>query len=709
MSNLGYRSSMTFSKCRELATVRSQNRSTDMPLLLRSGMSCWRKEGSPIRIRPAVGSLALAVALLLGLALPLAAQSPDGLLWGQETGIRIQTLALTEDGGRVAVGSRDNMLRVFDGEGNLLWQFEAENSILGVDISPDGLWLAVASEDRFVYLLDGKGNMLWQFKAARPMNHSAVARDGSLVAATSDDLTVYVLDGEGNLVWLEELGIGVQAVDIYGSGEQARVVVGSYDGLITIYSRTGKALLQAGLDYRVQSVSVTPNGTRILAGSVDGSAILLNGANGNEIWRFEAEDAIVSVALSADGLSALVGSEDGSAYLLANDGSLTHRFRQEADVLSVALAGDGSRLAIGTVAGAARYYDRTAALTGAAQSTAQRQRLLVVLAVVLALLILLATWAARNTTAGQQIYQRSAAGPVALLQTMWSARLSYLLILPTLLLLLTFNYYPAFSGLYHAFTKWSPGVSTEWVGLDNFRFLLGDRFFLSGFRNAAILVVVSIVKTMTFPLLVAEFIFNVRNRFSQYWFRTLFVVPIVLPAVVEILVWNNIYDPAIGLLNESLKLFGLEHLTRVWYGDASVSLGAIIFIGVPWVNAFALLIFYGGLISISNEIIDASLVDGASTWRRFWTIDLPLLMGQIKLLLILNFINAVQTFELVFLTTGGGPGAATYTPALELYYLAMRMDRMGVASAIGMILFIIILAGTVINMRYVRSSTEYEA
>ena len=378
-------------------------------------------------------------------------------------------------------------------------------------------------------------------------------------------------------------------------------------------------------------------------------------------------------------------------------------------MLSVALAGDGSRMAVGDVSGAARNYDRVAALAGAARSSAQRLQLTLVLVGIFALLVLLIVWAARNTASGQQVWQRSASGPLGVLQAMWGARLSYILILPTLALLLTFNYYPAFSGLYHAFTEWSPGVRTEWVGLSNFRFLLEDRFFLSGFRNAGILVVVSILKTMTVPLLVAEFIFNLRNRFSQYWFRTLFVVPIVLPAVVEILVWNNIYDPAIGLLNESLKLIGLEEWTRVWYGDASVSLGAIIFIGVPWVNAFALLIFYGGLISISNEIIDASLVDGASIWRRFWAIDLPLLMGQIKLLLILNFINAVQTFELVFLTTGGGPGAATYTPALELYYMAMRMDRMGVASAIGMVLFFIILAGTILNMRFVSSSTEYEA
>ncbi len=680
-----------------------------MPLSPGSGLSGLCNLQSIGGLRRALGVLALAAALAATLALPLAAQAPAGLLWEHDASSRVEAVAVSEDGARVAVGGRDNYLRLFDVSGELLWQFEAENSILGLDISPDGQWIAVASEDRFVYLLDADGNLLWQFKAARPMNNAAVARDGSLVAATSDDLSVYALDAEGNLLWQEEVGIGVKAVDVYGSGEKARVVVGSDDGFVTIYSRSGSTLLQAGLDYSVRSVSVSANGARILTGASDGSATMLNGANGSEIWRFKAEDAISGVSIAADGSTALVGSEDDSAYLLDRDGALAHRFQQDEEVLGVALAGDGSSLALGTASGAARIYDRGATLAGAAQSTAQRQRTLLLVFGLVLVLVLAAVWAARNTVSGQQVWQRSAAGPLGVLQAMWSARLSYLLILPTLAFLLTFNYYPAFSGLYHAFTDWSPGARTEWVGLSNFRFLMEDRFFISGFRNAAILVVVSVLKTMTLPLLAAEFIFNLRNRFSQYWFRTLFVVPIVLPAVVEILVWNNIYDPAIGLLNESLKLVGLEHLTRVWYGDASVALGSIIFIGVPWVNAFALLIFYGGLISVSNEIIDASLVDGASAWRRFWSIDLPLLMGQIKLLLILNFINAVQTFELVFLTTGGGPGAATYTPALELYYLAMRMDRMGVASAIGMILFFIILAGTIVNMRLVKSSNEYEA
>ena len=644
---------------------------------------------------------------------PLLAQQEAGLLWDIQTEGRVHAVAMADDASRIAIGGRDNVVRFIDADGVERWTFTAENSILGIDITDDGQWVAVASEDRFVYLLDAReesaSQLQWQFKTGKPVNHVAIADDGSLVAATSDDLSLYALDGEGALLWQILLGIDVRAVAVYGTGEKARVVAGSDDGLLSIYSRDGRRLLQTQLDYAIEALAVRPNGARILVGNRDGTVSLLNGSNGDRIWRFQGTESILGVALSRDGKIALAGAEDGTVYLLDEVGTLQQRFDQKESVLSVALNGDGRQLALGTVGGMGRFYDRDKAHHDA-QGIQQQRRVTVGISTGLILLLaMMGVWAVRSTTVGQQVWTTQMARPRTLMQEVWRARYSYLLILPTLLLLLTFNYYPAFSGLYHAFTDWSPGIKSEWVGLANFRLLMENRFFLSGFRNAGILIVVSIVRTLTVPLLVAELIFNLRNRFAQYWTRTLFIVPIVLPLVVEILLWNNIYDPTIGLLNKTLEALGLGAWSRVWYGDPNVALTSIIFIGFPWVNAFALLIFYGGLINISDEVIDASKVDGASTWRRFWSVDLPLVMGQMKLLLILNFINAVQTFELVFLTTGGGPGASTYTPALELYYSAMRMNRFGVASAIGMVLFVIIMIGTVINMRFVKSATEYEA
>jgi ABC-type sugar transport system permease subunit/outer membrane protein assembly factor BamB len=650
----------------------------------------------------------LIVVLALLLVPPVCAQD-GGQLWRFDVGGRVQAVSLTADGELLALGARDNLVRVFDRAGQPVWQFTATNSVLGLDLSSDGRWAAVASEDRNVYLLDETGKPLWQHKAERAMNNAAVADDGSLVAATSDDRSFYVLDGKGNLIWRESLGIDVRAVDIYGTGDNARVVIGSDDGYVTIYGRDGDPLLQTRLDYDVQSVAVTPNGARIAAGTSDGLISLIDGSSGKVLWEFRTAKTVRSVAISADGSTILAGSADKKAYLLDGNGRLIQSFPADTEVLAVALSGDGRLLMIGTASNQAQAFDRHAA--AANYSDARLRQGITFGGVGLAVVVLIAagTWAVLKTGTGRRVWQAQTAGPRALLGRIWRARLSYAMILPTLLLLLVFNYYPAFSGLFHAFTDWSPGARTEWVGLANFDLLLHDRFFISSFQNTVILVIVQILKTLTVPLLVAELIFNLRHDKARYWLRTLFIVPLVLPMVVEILLWNNIYDPTIGLLNQTLAAIGRPEWMRTWYGDANVSLASIIFIGFPWVSAFALLIFYGGLIGISEDILDSSKVDGASGWQRFRHIDMPMVMGQVKLLVILNFINAVQTFEVVYLTTGGGPGSATYTPALELYYMAMRMNNMGAASAIGMILFAIILAGTIINMRYVRSSMEYEA
>ncbi len=640
---------------------------------------------------------------------PVLAQS--GEIWSDDLASPITGLSMSADGQRAAVGTRANEVSVRDAEGNELWTFTADNSITGLAWSEDGRRLAISSEDRFLYLLDGDtGNELGRTKASRTFNSVAISRDGSLVAGASDDMQVYVMDSQGELLWTDERGLGVEAVSIYGSGDDARVVVGADDGRLSIFSRAGRQLLSTRLDYDIKSLAVSRSGGRILAGTTDGSITLINGANGERIWTAKEDDAeITDVAMSGDGQLLMARDERGNVLYLDTDGSVIRRLQQEGEIRQIALTGDGTRLAFGLADGQVQVLDRMQ--HSAILATAARTRNMAITATVGLVMLLLAgaILLIIFTTGGRRMWVQHSVGPRHGLAAVWRARFSYLLILPTLLFLLTFNYYPAFSGLYHAFTDWNPAGHSPWVGLENFRFLMTDRFFIASFRNALILVVVSIVKTMTMPLLVAELVFNLKNRYTQYWMRTLFVVPIVLPAVVEILVWNNIYDPAIGLLNEFLELVGRPEWTRVWYGDPKVALSSVLFIGVPWVNAFALLIFYGGLISISDEIIDSSRVDGANVFRRFWNIDLPLLMGQVKLLLILNFINAVQTFELVFLTTGGGPGDSTYVPALELYYMAMRMDRMGVASAIGMILFLIILVGTIINMRYVRTATEFEA
>ncbi|MCD6290615.1 MAG: PQQ-binding-like beta-propeller repeat protein [Anaerolineae bacterium] len=658
--------------------------------------------------------LFLLLALFAGLAFSLAwGTTPvwaQPASWKVEAGDVVYGVALSADGSVQVVGSRNNRVVALDQTGKQLWEFHPKGTVWGVATSGDGTRTAVASEDRRVYLLDAQGQPVWQYRGSFIFLGVAIARDGSLVAAVAEDRSVYALDGAtGKLLWRYRLPNVADTVAVYGTGT-VRVLVGTRDSQVHLFSPKGIELWRAQLADAVKGVAAVQSGALVVAGTQDGVVTLLNGATAEALWQIQLPGRVSAIAITDDGGLILVGTREGKLYVLnGEDGSIQQTHDIGSAVETVAMSPDGRYFVAGTRAGQAVFQDMAAAR---AQFIA-RQRLFTGLRIgiplaLLGLLAGLAVWI-RVTPSGRTFWDVKAAPGRRLVVEIWRSRISYLFLLPTVALLLVFNYYPAFSGLYHAFTVWKPGVETRWVGLQQFRFLMKDQYFWVGIKNALILVVTGYIKTFTVPLLVAELIFHIRNSSVRYGLRSLFVIPLVVPGVVGILLWVNIYDPNIGLLNQTLRALGLDQMTRVWLGDEKVALWSIIAIGFPWVSPFALLIFYGGLISIPQELFDAVKVDGASAWTRFWRLDLPLLMSQIKLLLILGFIGGVQEFQLIFLTTGGGPGNVTYTPALELYYQAMRFNNFGLASAIGAVLFLVILGGTIINMRYVQSAVEYQA
>lgn len=286
------------------------------------------------------------------------------------------------------------------------------------------------------------------------------------------------------------------------------------------------------------------------------------------------------------------------------------------------------------------------------------------------------------------------------------ARVSYLLLLPSFALVILFYYYPALSGIYHAFTTWQAVDDSRWVGLDNFIFMASDRFILHSLLNQFLLTLADMAKALIPPFIVAEMIFALRSESERYWLRTLCVVPMVAPAMVIILMWYFIYDPNVGLLNQSLVGMGLEDLKRAWLGDPDFALGAIVAIGFPWIGALAFLILYAGLNSISGEIIDAARIDGVSTITRILHIDIPMLIPQFRLVIILTLIGSIQDFGRVLVMTGGGPGFSTYVPALWMYEQTFLMSHFGYASAIGVTLFLIILTGSTLVLRLMKSDVE---
>jgi raffinose/stachyose/melibiose transport system permease protein len=173
------------------------------------------------------------------------------------------------------------------------------------------------------------------------------------------------------------------------------------------------------------------------------------------------------------------------------------------------------------------------------------------------------------------------------------------------------------------------------------------------------------------------------------------------------------------LLNRLLTDLHLGGLTQGWLGDPNLALYSVMFsntssalpgftVGFPWVDGFGLLIYTAGLQAIPGELPEAASIDGANGWQRFWFIEVPLILGQIRLMGVLAIINGLQNFTQILILTQGGPGQATTVPGLYLFQQAIYQQRMGYASAIALVLFVVILALTIINVKIVRPATEFE-
>lgn len=281
----------------------------------------------------------------------------------------------------------------------------------------------------------------------------------------------------------------------------------------------------------------------------------------------------------------------------------------------------------------------------------------------------------------------------------------YLFIGPALLFVLVFSYYPAITALVRAFYHWD-GVFAQFVGLQNFKEMLGSNFFAVSVRNIAILASAHIAIGVTCPLAAALLLHHLKNRSTEFFYRVLMVIPMLVPFVVVVFLWKFLYSPEAGVFNALLEEMGLGSYKQGFLGDPSRALFWIIFVGFPWVSGFPLLIYVAALGNIPESLYDASAIDGAGGWQRLLHIELPMIAGQVKVVIVLNTIGAIQQFANILLMTNGGPGDATYVPGLWMYNVGIGAKRMGLGCAIGFSMFVVILLLTIINMKVWRSSPE---
>jgi raffinose/stachyose/melibiose transport system permease protein len=274
----------------------------------------------------------------------------------------------------------------------------------------------------------------------------------------------------------------------------------------------------------------------------------------------------------------------------------------------------------------------------------------------------------------------------------WKA---YLYILPAFVLFAVFLGVPAVQTAQFSFYKWNGIGPSTWVGLQNYADLFGDTVLRSSFLHAGVLVFFYSVIPVVLALVLTSIISRGANLKGMSLFRTLLFLPQVVASVVVATTWVAIYSPN-GLSNQLFRLVGLGSLTRAWLGDFDTALPAVGIVG-SWLGiGLCLVLFLSGVANIQPELFEAARIDGAGPMGEFFSITLPALRGQIAVALTLTVVAALKTFDLVYITTRGGPGTSTTLPAFEAYNRAFNTGKVGSAAAVAIVLTALILGVTVL-------------
>jgi raffinose/stachyose/melibiose transport system permease protein len=272
-----------------------------------------------------------------------------------------------------------------------------------------------------------------------------------------------------------------------------------------------------------------------------------------------------------------------------------------------------------------------------------------------------------------------------------------LFLLPALALYAVFLLYPIFQSARYSLYDWN-GLEplTKFVGLDNFRKAFGNSAFRQALRHNFILVVLSVSVQIPFALFLAV-VLNQKLR-GRAVLRTLFFAPYILSEVVTGVVWRQILRPD-GLLDHAMRTVGLGGHVQEWLGNPNVVLYSLFFV-ISWKYfGFHMVILLAGLQQIPHELNEAAAIDGATAWQRFRYVTLPLLGPALRVSIFLSIIGALQLFDLVWVTTKGGPIGASSTMATYLYD-QFRRSQFGYASAVSVIIFGLSLVVALLYQRF---------
>ncbi len=282
----------------------------------------------------------------------------------------------------------------------------------------------------------------------------------------------------------------------------------------------------------------------------------------------------------------------------------------------------------------------------------------------------------------------------------------YLFLTPAVVLLLAFMAMPLVESLQLSFFDWNGLLPPKYIGLENFIELLDDRFFWSALSHTLIFAGVATLGTVLIGFLLAVIIS--RGTWGSSVYRVVFYLPVMLPMTVTGALWARIYESNYGLLNTLLRTIGLGDLASPWLGSVDLSLWAIIAVSIWQFSGFPMIVLLAAIENISQEIHEAATLDGVNEWQRLRFLIVPLIRPVLFSISMLQLIFSLKVFDLVWIMTKGGPGESSTVLGTYLYKEAFELHEYGYASAVAVVMFVVIFIVTYAYQRMIKiESSDY--
>lgn len=284
----------------------------------------------------------------------------------------------------------------------------------------------------------------------------------------------------------------------------------------------------------------------------------------------------------------------------------------------------------------------------------------------------------------------------------------FLFIAPLYIGFLIFVLFPSFFSLFLSFTEWSflGGLKEiNFVGIENYRELFSDSWFIESLKNTLVFTISTVALQISLGLILASIIH--RGIYFKKTLKIMIFIPYIASLVASAVVWRVLFHPVSGPVNEFLMSIGIENVPR-WFADMKWAMPTIIAFTVWKDLGYFIIVYLAGLKSIPLELYEAAKIDGANAVQQFKNITIPLISPTTFFLLITGFIGSFRAFDQIQIATEGGPGHATSVLVLYIYKTAFRFYKMGYASAIAIILFVLVFIVTLIQWHGQKKWVNYD-